>query len=93
MKRHFRREEALEMVMQPLSDSELQGLSEEDTIFEWESDTEGSLESSISVSASDPPSESEEDTEDHVHPKSQWTGKCGLHLMLRLCATCRHPPA
>ena len=93
MKRHFRREEALEMVMQPLSDSELQGSSGETTIFEGESDTEGSLESSTSVSASDPSSESEAGTEDPVHPKSQWTGKCGLHLMLRLCATCRHPPA
>ena len=93
MKRHFRREEALEMVMQPLSDSELQDSSGETPIFEGESDTEGSLESSASVSASDPSSESEVGTGDPFLPASQWTGKCGLHFMLRLCATCRHPPA
>ena len=57
------------MVMQPLSDGELQDSSEEDT--------EGSLESSTSVSISDLSAESKEDTEDPVHPKSQWTAKNG----------------
>ena len=49
------------MVMQPLSDSELQDSSEDDSSFDGESDTECSLESQ---STSDPSSESGEDTED-----------------------------
>lgn len=77
MKRHFCVEEALEMAMQPLSASELQDSSEEDTSFDGESDTECSLESSTSVSASDPSSESGEDTEDPAHPNSEWTAKNG----------------
>lgn len=44
MKRHFSAEEDSEMVMKPLSASELQDSSEEDTSFEGESDTECSLE-------------------------------------------------
>ncbi|XP_049320225.1 piggyBac transposable element-derived protein 4-like [Astyanax mexicanus] len=77
MKRHFSTEEALEMVMQPLSTTELQESSEEDTSFDAESNTEWSLESSISESASDPSSESEEDIEDPAHLNSEWTAKNG----------------
>lgn len=77
MKRHFSAEEALEMVTQPLSASELQDSTEEDTSFDGESDMEWSLESSTSVSASDPSSESGEDTEGPAHPNSEWTAKNG----------------
>ncbi|KAG8004740.1 hypothetical protein GBF38_016615 [Nibea albiflora] len=69
MKRHFSQKEVLEMVMQPFSDS-----SEEDTT----SDIEWSPESSTSVGTSDPSSESGEDTEDPVHPDTEWTAKNGL---------------
>ncbi|KAI3351343.1 hypothetical protein L3Q82_005884 [Scortum barcoo] len=48
MKMHFSAEEALEMVMQPLSVSELQDSSEEDTSFEEESDRECSFKFSTS---------------------------------------------
>ena len=58
-------QKSLEIAVQPLSASKLQDSSEEDTSFDGES--------SPSVSASDPSSESGEDTEDPAHPNSEWT--------------------
>ena len=71
MKRHVSAEDVLDTVMQPLSASELQESSEEDTSIK------GGLTQNAHWSASDPFSECGENTEDPVHPNSDWTAKNG----------------
>lgn len=83
MKRHFSAEVALEMVMQPLSASDLQDSSEEDS-----SNMECSLESSTSVT--------EAVTEVPVNPNREWRVKNGqiwYPSHAEMLSTFMHPPA